>query len=91
MGVENMNEMEKLDYFYDGGLVEYMSEEQLGCVIAYIYKNFDDSLNSSVQLNNCVNLVNYIRRHNLTIGDVEADKLLERSNKLRNMFSINIY
>lgn len=83
-----MNEMEKLDYFYDGGLVEYMSEEQLGCVIAYIYKNFDDSLNSSVQLNNCVNLVNYIRRHNLTIGDVEADKLLERSIKLRNMFNV---
>ena len=84
MGVDKM----KNEYFFDDVLVEYMSEEQLATMLAYVYKYFDVNENSNVQLNNCINLVNFIKRHNLVIGEIEAEKLLDRSEFIRNMFKV---
>ena len=74
--------------FIEEDLIEHMNSEELEMVLAYISRWFDTIEDSKVQLNNCMNLIKFINNHDLIIEEIEAEKLLDRSEKLNNMFRV---
>ena len=72
----------------DDVLVSYVTDEQIKKILLYIDKSFSDTYSSEIQFNNCINFVNYLKKYNFIIGEIEAEKLLDKSVKLNNMFKI---
>lgn len=66
----------------------YLNEEQIQNILEFINQNFIDSDKYKIQLENSLKLSNYLKQNNYSIGEVEADKLLEQSSKLNHMFNI---
>lgn len=64
----------------------YLTEEELEKIIKYIENNFSDINKLKNQLENAQRLSNFLKLNNYSIGEVEADKLLEKSPKLNQMF-----
>ncbi len=64
----------------------YLTEEELEKIIKYIENNFSDINKHKNQLENVQRLSNFLKLNNYSIGEVEADKLLEKSPKLNQMF-----
>ena len=69
--------------FIEEDLIEHMNSEELEMVLAYISKWFDSIEDSKVQLNNCMNLIKFINNHDFIIEEIESEKLLDRSEKLK--------
>lgn len=68
-------------------LDSYISQEEMNKLQAYIDRYFSDKNLSNAQLENCIKLSNYVKRNNLFIGDIEAEKILENK-KVSTMFKI---
>ena len=63
------------------------TDETIKQVCDYVTKVFDTTDNSVVQLENCKKLSIYLIKNEITIGYVEADKLLEQSEEIMKMLS----
>ncbi len=79
---------ESNNQFIEEDISEYMSGEELEKILTYICKKFDVIEDSKIQLKNCMNLIEFIKKHNLVIGEIEAERLLDKSDYLRNMFRV---
>lgn len=66
----------------------YLKDEEIDNILNFINKNFVDSDKYKTQLENSLRLSNYLKEKKYSIGEVEADKLLEKSPKLNHMFQI---
>ena len=64
----------------------YLDSEQINDILKFIDKNFIKSDKYKTQLENSLKLSVYLKENNYSIGEVEADKLLEKSPKLNQMF-----
>lgn len=71
-------------------LEQIATNEQLENVLNYIEKNFSTESNLETQLKNCYKLSKYLKENDIIIGEIGAEKLLSKSDKLNNMFK-NIY
>ena len=60
------------------------TDEEITQVINYINNFFNTQENSVIQLENCRKLSNYLTKHKITIGDLEAEELLDKSQTLNN-------
>ena len=63
------------------------SESELVKVLNFINRNFSVDEFLSNQLDNCKKLSSYLIRNKIVIGELESEKLLEKSSKLNFMFS----
>lgn len=63
------------------------SESELVKVLNFINRNFSGDEFLSSQLDNCKKLSSYLIRNKIVIGELESEKLLEKSSKLNFMFS----
>ena len=79
---------ESNNQFIEEDISEYMSSEELEKILTYICKKFDVIEDSKIQLKNCMNLIEFIKKQNLVIGEIEAERLLDKSDYLRNMFRV---
>ena len=66
----------------------YLTDEQIENILNFINENFVDSDKYKTQLENSLKLSNYLKQNNYSVGEVESDKLLEKSPKLNHMFQI---
>lgn len=66
---------------------KYTSDEEIEKLISYIERYFSDKEISVAQLDNCNKLSSYIKRNNLTIADIESERLLD-NDKVKNMLDI---
>ena len=62
------------------------SESEIGKIVEYIDKEFKTDGTSHGQYENCVRLSNFIKNNEITIGEIEAERLLNESTKLNEMF-----
>ena len=62
------------------------TEAQLNSVIAYVNKHFKQDQLSNSQFENCEKLSNYLTRNEITIGEIEAEKLLDKCSLINEMF-----
>ena len=63
------------------------TEEEMQKLLVQIERTFDPTDNSTIQLENCRKLSNYLVRNEITIGDLESEELLEKSVPLNNMLN----
>lgn len=63
------------------------SDSDIKNIISYVNRYFSDSEIFNAQYENCIKLSNYIKRNNLVIGEIEAEKLLE-NDRICNMFRV---
>ena len=63
------------------------TEEEMQKLLVQIERTFDPTDNSTIQLENCRKLSNYLVRNGITIGDLESEELLEKSVPLNNMLN----
>lgn len=61
------------------------TDEEVQKVINYIAKYFDKTENSTNQLENCRKLSNFLSKNQISLGDIESEKLLEESVELNKM------
>ena len=69
-------------------LKKLASEEEIQNVLTYIEKYFNKENDSNIQLRNALKLSEYIKRNNISLGEIESEKLLSNSNELNNMFEL---
>ena len=69
-------------------LTKLASEEEIQKVLTYIEKYFNKENDSNIQLRNALKLSEYIKRNNISLGEIESEKLLSNSNELNNMFEL---
>lgn len=69
--IEEVYEEELLD------ISEQASDDEVASIIAYINRYFSNSDNSKIIYNDFVRLSSFIKRNNITIGEIESDKLLK--------------
>ena len=69
-------------------LTKLASEEEIQNVLTYIEKYFNKENDSNIQLRNALKLSEYIKRNNISLGEIESEKLLSNSNELNNMFEL---
>ena len=84
-----MKDMEKVDI--NGmslDLMQRASYEEVTQVILYIERNFKTNESSNVQFDNCSKLSAFLKNNNIEIGEIEAERLLNESPKLNEMFRI---
>lgn len=67
-------------------LTEQATKEEINALVKYIENTFVISDSSDAQIKNCAKLSDYIKNKNLTIGEIESEKLLSVSPKLNEMF-----
>ena len=65
------------------------SESEIGKIVEYIDKEFKTDGTSHGQYENCVRLSNFIKNNEITIGEIEAERLLNESTKLNEMFNLD--
>ena len=68
------------------GLTAYASDVELEKILEFIDTQFKSSDSSHGQYENCVRLSNFIKNNNIIIGELEAERLLEESPKLMEMY-----
>ena len=68
------------------GLTSYATDVELEKVLEFIDTQFKSSDSSHGQYENCVRLSNFIKNNNIIIGELEAERLLEDSPKLMEMY-----
>ena len=56
---------------------EQASNDEVASIIAYINRYFSNSDNSKIVYNDFVRLSSFIKRNNITVGEIESDKLLK--------------
>lgn len=66
----------------------YLNDEEIKSILNFINENFVKSDKYKTQLENTLKLSNFLKENNYSVGEVEADKLLEHSPKLNHMFNI---
>ena len=64
---------------------KYASDEEIKNIYFYVDRYFSDGTNSKSVYNDFVRLSNFIKRNNITIGELECDKLLENQNILNGL------
>ena len=69
-------------------LMERASYEEVTQVILYIERNFKTEESSNVQFDNCSKLSVFLKNNNIEIGEFEAERILNESPKLNEMFRI---
>ena len=69
-------------------IITSATDEEINNTIQFIEKNFKDIETSNAQFDNCTKLSNYIKTNNITLGEIESEKLLNDSQKLNDMFHI---
>lgn len=65
-------------------LESFASDEDIKKTLNYVNRYFSKSELSNNQFENCIRLSSFLKKNNITIGDIEAEKLLENS-KINNM------
>ena len=74
--------MERENNVIKNELEQRVSDENIDVIVNYINNTFDNSLNSSVQLSNMVKLSNFLNKNSFLVEELEAEKLLSKSDKL---------
>lgn len=67
-------------------LESYATETEVERVLEFINSQFKTDGSSHGQYENCVRLSNFVKNNNIIIGELEADRLLEESPKLMEMY-----
>ena len=62
------------------------TKEEINAVLEYIEKQFKTNGGTNGQFENCVRLSQFIKNNNIIIGELEAERLLNESPKLVEMF-----
>ncbi len=63
------------------------ADEEINLLLNYINRYFSDTELFNAQYENSIKLSNYVKRNNIIIGEIEAEKLLQ-NDKINNMFRI---
>ena len=63
-------------------LEQRVSDENIDVIVNYINSIFDDTPNSNIQLANMVKLSNFLNKNSFLVEELEAEKLLSKSDKL---------
>ena len=84
--MENQEEIIEINNENTEDLETLASENEINLVIKYIKKHFGHELTSNVQYENCLKLSNFLKDKNITIGEIEAEKIFNNSPELIKMF-----
>ena len=84
--MENQEEIIEINNENTEDLETLASENEINLVIKYIKKHFGHELTSNVQYENCLKLSNFLKDENITIGEIEAEKIFNNSPELIKMF-----
>lgn len=84
--MENQEEIIEINNENTEDLETLASENEINLVIKYIKKHFRHELTSNVQYENCLKLSNFLKDKNITIGEIEAEKIFNNSPELIKMF-----
>ena len=85
--MEKWKVIEVIDSKWNIRIDRTTTEEEMQKLLVQIERTFDPTDNSTIQLENCTKLSNYLVRNEITIGDLESEELLEKSVPLNNMLN----
>ena len=81
--------MESVNFIDASDVIKrHASDEEINKVILYVEKHFSDAISSNEQLSNCLNLVNFLNKYNIVIGEIESEIILDNSPRINRMFKI---
>ncbi len=90
--MEKEKKIEIIDSNWNITIERTASVEEIEKLLMYIEKTFEPTDNSTIQLENCKKLSNYLLRNGISLGDIESEELLDKSvslNKMLNRLSIS--